>query len=154
MHEGPIVVGVDGSSESLRALDQAAELAEKQRAGGGLDLVVVHVRHNPWLAGPEGQPAIKETLDSLEDGARRQAEAALAGRWLTWRYVVRTGDPARELVKEANEQHAAAITIGGHRHSVLGGALVHSVAASLVHEFDGSLLIVRGELAAVGPERS
>jgi nucleotide-binding universal stress UspA family protein len=153
MHEGPVVVGVDGSPESLQALGKAAELAEKERAGGGLDLLVVHVRHSPWLVSSEGQPAITETLDVVQDDVRRQTESVLAGRWLTWRFVVRAGDPARELVKEANEQHAVAIAIGGHRHSVIGGALVHSVAASLVHEFAGSLLIVRGELSIVGSDR-
>jgi nucleotide-binding universal stress UspA family protein len=153
MHEGPIVVGVDGSPESLQALGKAAELAENERAGGGLDLVVVHVRHSPWLVSPQGGPAIKEALDSVEDDVRRQIEEVLAGRWVTWRLVVRSGDPCRELVKEATEQHAAAIAIGGHRHSVIGGALVHSVAASLVHEFAGSLLIVQGELSAVAPDR-
>jgi nucleotide-binding universal stress UspA family protein len=153
MHEGPVVVGVDGSPESLRALRRAAELAETERAGGGLDLVVVHVRHSPWLVSPAGQPAITETLDTVQRDVERQTESVLAGRWLTWRFVVRAGDPARELVKEANEQHAAAIAIGGHRHSAIGGALVHSVAASLVHEFAGSLLIVREQLSAVAPDR-
>jgi nucleotide-binding universal stress UspA family protein len=153
MREGPIIVGVDGSPDSMGALAKAAELVEKERAGGGLDLVVVHVRHSPWLVSSQGAPAIKEALDSVEGDVRRQIESVLAGRWLTWRFVVRTGDPARELAKEANEQHAAGIAIGGHRHSAIGGTLVHSVAASLVHEFAGSLLIVRGELSAVGPDR-
>src|ERR1700676_3829493 len=91
MHEGPVVVGVDGSPESLQALRKAAELAENERAGGGLDLVVVHVRHSPWLVSPQGAPAIKEALDTVEDDVRRQIESVLGGRWLTWRFVLRSG---------------------------------------------------------------
>ena len=97
-------------------------------------------------------------LDGMEGGRHaRRSDSGRRGRISREPRAlgnVRGGDPARELVKEANEQHAAAIAIGGHHHSAIGGALVHSVAASLIHEFAGSLVIVRGELSAIGPDRS
>lgn len=145
MREGPVVVGLDASPDSLQALERAVELVERDRATGGLDLVVVHVRQGPSLAylAPASSEGMADTLDELEERARQAANRVLSQHWVTWRFVVRTGDPARELMKAAKEQKAAAIVVGGHRHSMLGSVLTQSVDSSLVHNYKGNLLIVR-----------
>ncbi|HEY4409777.1 MAG TPA: universal stress protein, partial [Acidimicrobiia bacterium] len=86
---GPMVVGVDGSADSLAALSTAAELA----AESGVELVVVHVRHengivaaNSALAG--AGVALDEALDEVERMSRERAADVLAGRRVPWRFEV------------------------------------------------------------------
>ena len=88
-----IVVGLDGTSESLAALNKAAELAEAM--GGRVQ--VVHVRHPPgwwWLSSepptPVAIPSAK-ILDQTEAEVRAQAKGGLAG--LQLEFVVAEGYP-------------------------------------------------------------
>lgn len=144
MHSRPFIVGVDGSPCSLRALREAARIAEQDRGRGGLDLVVVFVRHASWATISVAAAAgLAESLDALEAGVRRDVGEILWQRPLSWRLEVREGDPARELVKVAREHQAQTIVVGGHRHGALASAVVQSVNSELVHCFPGNLLIVR-----------
>jgi nucleotide-binding universal stress UspA family protein len=145
MREGPIVVGVDGTAESFKALSEMVELVTEKRAAGGLDLVVVFVRSPGWTGGVSAmaQGELINALDEAQAVVERDVKVALEGVNLTWRFVVRQGDPAHELIQEAEAQEAAGIAVGGHRHSTIGGMLLHSVESRLVHTYDGSLLIVR-----------
>jgi nucleotide-binding universal stress UspA family protein len=144
MRHRPLVVGVDGSAESVLALDEAVRLAEADRGGGGLDLVVAFVRQVSWASmSVDAGVGVNDALDHLETDVRRIAEDALWGRELSWRVDVRTGDPARALVRIAAAYGAQMIVVGGHRHSALGSAVTRAVNSELVHGFGGSLLIVR-----------
>jgi len=145
MREGPIVVGVDDTPDSLKALSKTVELLNEQRAAGGLDLVIVYVRSTGWTGGtsPMAQAELVKALDEVETDVERDVKAALEGVNLTWRFVIRQGDPAHELICEAEAQNASGIAVGGHRHSTIGGVLVHSVESRLVHNYDGTLFIVR-----------
>jgi nucleotide-binding universal stress UspA family protein len=144
MRHRPLVVGVDGSAESVSALAEAVRLAEGHAGEGGLDLVVVFVRQVSWasmsvMAGAE----VNSALDELEAEVRRLAGDALWGRTLSWRIDVRVGDPAHELVRVAEIYGAQMIVVGGHRHGAVGAALTRAVNSELVHGFEGSLLLVR-----------
>jgi nucleotide-binding universal stress UspA family protein len=153
MREGPIVVGVDESAESMHALAKMVELASADRATEGTDLVVVFVRSRGWMAGvaPQAQVEMVTALDEMQHDVERKVQGAMEGSPLAWKFVVREGDPAHELIHEAEVQGAAGIAVGGHRHSPIGGVLVHSVEARLVHTYDGSLLIMRNPAAASSP---
>lgn len=148
MRQGPVVVAVDGTTDSVEALRKTLELVRGDRAAGGLDIVVVHVRHTPWtggLAGGVAETELVDAIDEMEAQSRKAADDVLSGEPVTWRFVVREGDPVVEIVKEAEEQKASAIAVGGHRHSRIGGVLTHSVDTGLVHAWPGSILIVREE---------
>src|SRR4051794_40572510 len=110
----PIVVGVDGTADSLAALSTAAELA----AESGAEIVVVHVRHesgivaaNSALAG--AAVAINDALDEVERMSRERATDVLAGRRMRWGFEVAMGDPATELVAAARRHRATTIVVGG-----------------------------------------
>jgi nucleotide-binding universal stress UspA family protein len=138
-----IVVGVDGSADSLDALGSAAELAGES----GARLVVIHVRHESGLASlggvAGGTAALSEALDQLEEQTRQSVSDALVGRDVPWQFDVASGDPAHELIAAAHDQHAAAIVVGGRHHGVVGGLIAGSVAQKLIRHAPVSVLVVR-----------
>jgi nucleotide-binding universal stress UspA family protein len=138
-----LVVGVDGTRDSLTALRRAAELARL----GNLSLVAVHVRHSSTWAGLSAMSAAYDVqnVDQIEADTRRATDEALADFPLSWDFVVRTGDPARELIAVARERWASYIVVGGRPHTAVGSALLGSVATALVHHFHGSVLVVRSD---------
>lgn len=135
--DGPqaIVVGIDGSPTSLRALDYAAGLARRQNAR----LVAVHVRSHRALHCPIdpygfsayiGAEIALEAQEALLDDLRSEVERL--GR--TWRLptelVFRDGDALRELTAVAQEQRAECIVVGSSTR--LGSRLAGSLPARLV----------------------
>src|SRR6188508_277757 len=105
-----LVVGVDGTADSLGALAAAAELSEES----GSDLVVVHVRHESWatavgdsqIGGVAAELAATDSLDAIEATSRERSQEVLAARQVHWRFEVASGDPATALI-EAARRHAA-----------------------------------------------
>ncbi len=127
---GAIVVGVDGTPASLRALAYAAGLARRQHA----ELVAVYVR-SPMRTPVAMGGWVDAGIVAAEAQARQDAEAAIwaqiaddANAWGTGaRVVVRSGNPLRELRKVAEQSGADTIIVGasaslGHR---LFGSLGH-----------------------------
>ena len=140
----PIVVGVDTTADSLAALKTAADLAQKSDTW----LLAVHVRHE--LATAEvgvvvarDAVALRAAMDEMEAVTREQATAAMAVRPVHWRLDVVTGDPASELLREAADNDAATIVVGGRHHGVVGGLVLGSVAQKLVRKSPISVFVVR-----------
>ena len=130
--DGPaaIVVGVDGTPTSLRALAYAAGLARRQHAG----LIVVYVRA-PLRTPVALAGWVDAGIVAAETQAQHDAEDEIweqvaddANAWGTGaRIVVRTGNPLSELSKVAEQYGADTIIVGasaslGHR---LFGSLGH-----------------------------
>jgi nucleotide-binding universal stress UspA family protein len=138
-----MVVGVDGTADSLAALNSAAELAARSDAF----LVVLHVRHDSGIAAGSleagAEAAMIEALDQTERTSRERAADVLSGRPVHWRFDVAFGDPATELIAAARDLHAGAIVVGGRSHGVVGGLVLGSVAQKLVRHSPVSVLVVR-----------
>jgi nucleotide-binding universal stress UspA family protein len=139
-----LVVGVDGTVDSLAALRSAADMATES----GAELVVVHVHHESAISvsgagvGSE-EAAMREALDEVEKLSRERASDVLSGREVNWRFEVTAGDPASELIAAACNHHASTIVVGGRSHGIVGGLLVGSVAQKLVRHSPVSVLVVR-----------
>ncbi len=138
-----MVVGVDGTADSLVALAAAAAMVEES----GAALVVVHVRHESGLAGASAEAsaasAITEALDEVETTSRQRASDVLAGRAVRWRFEVASGDPATKLMDAARRHRSSTIVVGGRNHGIVGGLVVGSVAQKLVRHSPVSVLVVR-----------
>lgn len=142
-----LVVGVDDTDDSQNALVQATELAE----AGNMELLVVHIRHLPAGAtlSPTRMRRTVEDLDLIEAATRRAAGDALRATGVEWEFIVRSGDPANELVQVAHDRSARAIVIGGRPHRAAVSVTVGSIDTSLVHLFRrGPVLVVRGDDSA------
>ncbi len=126
--DGPraIVVGVDGTPTSMRALAYAAGLARRQRA----ELIVVYVRSplrtpvalSGWVDAAIVAAEVQAQHDAEDDIWAQIADDAKA--WGTGaRIVARNGNPLRELRKVAEESGADTIIVGasaGLRHRLFG----------------------------------
>ncbi|HEY0717719.1 MAG TPA: universal stress protein [Streptosporangiaceae bacterium] len=123
---GAIVVGVDGSPPSLRALAYAAGLARRQCT----QLVVVYVR--PPLRTPVALSgwvdagivaAEAEARKSMEDEVWTQITSDVAIWGCGARVVIRSGSPLAELRAVAEQDGAEMIIVGasaGLRHRLFG----------------------------------
>ncbi len=141
---GPIVVGADGSENSRLAIEGAAAIAK----GSGQSVVVTYVRHVPLAglsAGWTGSlsvGALHETLCTSESLAEAQSIAILDAAGADWRFVVRVGDPANELMRLATEVGAETIVVAGRRHGALGAMACASVCTQLLHRWPRSVMVI------------
>jgi nucleotide-binding universal stress UspA family protein len=131
--DGPRVVlaAVDGSITSNRAISWAAGLARRQKSR----LLCLYVaRHSAFASlalatSATGIPVnydtdevAKEIFEDLRANARRHD--------MELEFLVRSGDPAREIEKVADEVHADLVVVGASLKA--GHRLVGSVAVRLV----------------------
>ena len=131
---GKLVVAVDGSPGSERALQAAIDLAKTT----GSVLTIAHIIewspfsfHTPdELA--ERHKRREEELDRAKDVVLGPSEAAAKAAGVKCDAVVRHGHPAETLAKIAEENGASQIFTGRKGHSKIGTLLFGSVAASLV----------------------
>ncbi len=125
---GGIVVGVDGTETSLRALAYAAGLARRQ----GTPLIVVYVRQplrtpvalSGWVdAGIVAAEA--EAQKDMEDEVWTQITSDVTAWGCGARVMIRNGSPLTELRRVAEQSGAEMIIVGA--------------SASLGHRLFGSL---------------
>jgi nucleotide-binding universal stress UspA family protein len=134
-----ILVGIDGSRESLESVRQAALL---EQPGGSLTLVAA------WsLAPPLVAPlATLPPADADELATRSEAESFLrvAQEQLpTAKTVVVHGVAGPALIDECNRSAATLVAVGSHGISRPVGILVGSTATRLVHDAPCSVLLTR-----------
>lgn len=135
-----VLVGVDFSEASRRALARGRQWAEKLQ----VPLVVAHVLQTPAPMLPEAQIALPDTawLQSLEEHARTQLEG-WASEIPNAEALVRWGSPAEELVGAADPETLLVVAQRGH--SLLERLLFGSTAARVVRYAPCDVLVVRAD---------
>jgi nucleotide-binding universal stress UspA family protein len=132
-----ILVAVDGSEYSKKALELACQLAAK--FDGSL-----HILHVPQGAAADrvmvlggasvmihaGRDQIEKAGRMLIEAARKIAEDSLPGKVTT---ELRGGDPADEIVKSAEENASDCIVLGSRGLGDFGGLLLGSVSHKVNH---------------------
>jgi nucleotide-binding universal stress UspA family protein len=135
-----IVVGVDGSDASAQAAETAGRLAADLDA----KVTAVYVSQLPTTVPPFGAGIY---LDSYWQAAERlateRAAGALEGPGASWRFEVRSGDPATQLDLAAEEHGADLVVVGARGHSVTHRLLLGSVSSRLLHHARRPVLVVR-----------
>ncbi|MFI7639375.1 universal stress protein [Nonomuraea sp. NPDC049400] len=146
----PVVVGVDDSEESLRAVEWAAGEAGRRRR----PLRILHAFIWPLLGAPLG-PAPGAPP---EGGLRHAAERVLAtavdrARAVVPGIEVTTGlpesEPATALLHHSHQ--AELLVVGSRGLGEMGGLLLGSVGARLGTEAACPVVVVRGSVTPRGP---
>jgi len=142
-HAGKIVVGVDGSPASVRALGFAAERASMT----GEEVVAVHAYQHLSIAagGRTGIQAID--LDTeVEDAAERLAAELVAGVSVdhpdaTVRSVAVPGRAGRVLSRLADD--ASLVVVGSRGRTPVQEIVLGSVSSEVLHKAECPVLVVR-----------
>ena len=131
----PVVVGIDGSEGSQRALRWAAEYA--RMSGAPLQAVMA------WdLPTNYGMPANYDDVDFTKEAeARLEQTLAAVGDLGAVQQRVEQGHPAAVLVSAS--EHARLLVIGSHGHGVFAASLLGSVSHKCIHHAQCPVVVVR-----------
>lgn len=137
-----IMVAVDGSAPSTRAVKLAAEIAKRYGAKLALLYVV-----EPMIVPPESDPGL---LQRISDDHRAWAEKTLAeiGAGLEKEGVsverhVLYGTPADEIAAVSETEDVLMVVIGSRGRSAAKRVILGSTSDRLVHHAKKPVLVVR-----------
>ncbi|WP_327072555.1 universal stress protein [Kitasatospora purpeofusca] len=141
---GFVVVGVDGSPESLAALDWAAE--EAVGSGAGLRVVLAW----PSVVTPLSVLGAVDLAHRQAEVTLREAELRVRERWpeLAVVAVQVPHDPVQALVEEAGEERgdqagAETLVLGSRGLGAVAGFLVGSVSRRVLAKVECPVVLVR-----------
>lgn len=137
-----VLVAMDFSETSERALEAALPLL-----GEGAKLTMAHVVPRDISMG------VWPAWDDAYENAVKASFAELRGRLripdsMSAEESVLYGDPARELLKQAQTMQADLIVAGTHGHNVIARALLGRVSTKLIRGADCSVFILPPESRA------
>ncbi len=134
-----IVVGFDGSEQSHKALERAADIAD-----GATLAVVCAADVSRLMRDPAGGVAAVDPAD-VESRANALAEARryVEGRGMTGIFVEGHGNPADVILQEAEESGADLIVVGTRGLNAARRVLMGSVSTNVVHHAPCDVLVVR-----------
>lgn len=136
-----IVVGLDGSKCSEKALEYATQLAEKL----GSTLVLINVvPQAPYTQGDfyYGEKIQAAAQKDCEQVLVRQQEQ-LKARGITSELVCMTGSPADKIVELSEKVEADAIVVGSRGLSSIKSLLLGSVANAVAQKAKRTVIIVK-----------
>ena len=142
-HEGlTVLVGVDGSKASAKAIDFAFDQAEEL----GAKVVAVHASTSPILTFAAGESMLEFDEKQIEDEGRLLVAESVAGAAadhpdVEWTTEVVIGSPARALLRMA--ESADLVVVGSRGHGGFTGLLLGSVSQSVLHHTSCAIAIVR-----------
>lgn len=123
-----VVVGFDFSSGSAYAVDLAIDIANRWRS----DIRLVYVKEKNEDEGP-----IRSEIE------RRNAGVAHLLNGIKLEYVIRQGNPAEELTRQAAEDDAALLVVGTHGMSGAKKGLLGRNSYKTIEESPVPVIIVR-----------
>jgi len=148
---GTIVLAVDGSEPSDRAVEYAGRLAKES----GSRIVAVHVKE--IMAGRAAGPVHvneDEILDKVREQIKQLNDDGIKAELQVTSSM--TGGPAHIIADAAEKESADVIVTGTRGHTALAGVFLGSVAQRLLHLASCPVLVVpdmAGRAGAAGSTR-
>jgi nucleotide-binding universal stress UspA family protein len=140
-----ILVAVDGSKPSLKAVQLLVEHCDWYRSAPEVELVTVHLpvpklaRMGAAVGKDQIERYYKEEGEAMLAAARKKLDAA----GVPYQSHILVGPVAEAIVKHANDKRCDLIYIGTHGRSALGKALIGSTATKVLHISDLPVLLVK-----------
>ena len=136
-----ILVAVDGSKPSLKAVQLLVEHCDWYRERPEVELVTVHLPVPKVARMPKGQldKYYAEEGEGMLAAAKKKLEAA----GVAYQARVLVGSVAEAIVKHAKDTRCDIIYIGTRGMSELGAALIGSTATKVLHISETPVLLVK-----------
>ena len=138
-----VLVAVDGSENSERALDFALDFAEKYNAG----LTIVNVSESSAAAAfaGDGMASVARDLRRFHEGILEKsvARAKSAHPAIVVSAVLREGDPATEIVSVATEGNFDVMVVGHRGLGKVKGMFLGSISEKLARSLLCTVILVR-----------
>ena len=140
-----ILLAVDGSKNSLDAVQSLIDHADWFRERPQVELVTVHlpVPKLPGMGAAVGKGQIAQYYQQEGEKQLAAARRKLDAAKIPYEPRVLVGQVAESLVKHAKDKRCDLIYIGTRGHSELGKALVGSTATRVLHISDIPVLLVK-----------
>lgn len=133
-----ILLAVDGSEPSTRAVEVCKDLALSQ----GAEVIVLHVKEHDRGRGFGYELETREEASEIVDSAvRTLKDAGVSARGEL--FFALYGHAAREILSHAHDEKVDVIAMGSRGLSDLAGLVVGSVAHKVLHLAQTPVLIVR-----------
>jgi nucleotide-binding universal stress UspA family protein len=145
-----ILVATDGSETAREAVAWAADLAAPLGAEVVLISVIDFANFYPWaMYFPADETQMRERLDKDLNGAWSEPMRAAQ---VTFRALVREGNPAAVIVRTAAAEKADLIVMGSRGRGGFSELMLGSVASHVTHHARTPVVIVSpGAVPAVQP---
>ena len=135
-----VVVGVDGSASSMRALKWAIEYAEET----GAQVEALHAWQIPTSYGaPVAVLGSEDFGTTAERALNNSVDEALDGRELDVERVAEMGYPPKVLVRHSKRAHL--LVVGSRGHGGVLGTLLGSVSLHCVAHAACPVVVVRAD---------
>jgi nucleotide-binding universal stress UspA family protein len=137
-----ILVPVDGSDNSFRALDQAIFLAKTTGAG----LTAMHVIENPPTVYVESQKLLNDLLANYRAESAKvldKCKQTADSNGVPLETVIAEGDAASNITAYAQKEGFDLITIGSRGLGRFKEMVLGSVSNKVLHHTKSSVLIVK-----------
>ena len=135
-----ILVATDGSEHSMKAVNRAIELAEKEGAAITLISVAYYSREDL----DEMPPSIQDKLESIAAEALKKAKAVFDAKGIKVDTVLEAGFvPANNIIRRAEEGKFDRILMGSTGVSGLKRVFIGSTAAKVVANAPCSVTVIR-----------
>lgn len=140
-----ILVAVDGSKPSLKAVQLLVEHCDWYRSAPQVELVTVHlpVPKLPRMRVAVGKAQIERYYREEGEAMLAAARKMLDASGVAYQAHVLVGPVAEAIVKHANDKRCDLIYIGTRGRSALGKALIGSTATKVLHISDLPVLLVK-----------
>ncbi len=134
-----ILVPVDFQEPSHQALSLATEYARRLE----MDITLMHVFVIPAVVYPGFEPIVAPGLPEEIATAARSAMDQVVKSSGAQHSILRSGDPATEILKAIEEIKPALVVMGTHGRTGLSRMFLGSVAEKLVRQSQAPVLTVR-----------
>ncbi len=142
-----MLVPIDGSQQSLKALKYAGDLAEKF----GSEIILVNIQKPFFYESLDPEPVSTENgSETFEDVAKKIIQRGLEvlkGSSVSIKPELRpeiiTGEPAEQILYLINKEDIDIVIMGSHGLSGIKRFLVGSVSQKILHHSPKPVLIVK-----------
>ncbi|MCL4447745.1 MAG: universal stress protein [Thermoplasmatales archaeon] len=143
-----ILVAIDGTKPSMRALDMGISLAKVEK-NLQMDIIMVVPYPVQYVTGenPTGDLTIVERLATLKERGEtilnHAKDYSISNGVMNLKTYLKQGDPAREILDLANSIGPDLIVIGNRKRGFLRGVFLGSVSQRVAANSTCAVLVVK-----------